>query len=176
MTRLVCSIVTAVAIGGSLFFSVLEAQETRGAILGRVLDSTGAAIPNVTVKATNLATNVTVAGKSNDTGAYEVPYVLPGIYRLTAELAGFKAFSRDNIEVRLSDRISIDVRMEVGDITERVTVTADTPLLETSNAGLGQTIDNRRILELPVAHGNPYLLMGAAAGVAHTQSISLDQP
>jgi len=155
---------------------MLEAQETRGTVLGRVVDTSGAAIPNVTVKAINLATNVPVSGKSNDTGAYEIPYVLPGIYRLTAELAGFKAFYRDNIEVRLSDRISIEVRMEVGELSERVTVTGETPLLETSNAGLGQTIDNRRILELPVAHGNPYLLMGASAGVAYTQALALDQP
>ena len=175
MTRSIYSIITVVAVAGSLF-PMLEAQETRGTILGRVLDTTGAAIPNVTVKATNLATNVAVGGKSNDTGAYEIPYVLPGVYRLTAELPGFKAFYRDNIEVRLSDRISIDVRMEVGEINERVTVTAETPLLETSTAGMGQIIDHRRILELPVAHGNPYLLMGLSAGVVHTQSISLDQP
>ncbi len=152
------------------------AQETRGTILGRVLDSTGAAIPGVTIRATNLATNVSVSSQSNASGNYEIPYLLPGAYRVTAELPGFKAFIRENIELRLGDRLSIDVTMEVGEVTEKLTVTAESPMLETATAGMGQVIDHRRILELPVAHGNPYLLMSLSAGVAHTQNPGLDQP
>jgi hypothetical protein len=152
------------------------AQESRGAILGRVVDTSGAAIPAVTVKATNLNTNVSVSGQSNASGNYEIPYLLPGPYQLSAELPGFKSFVREGIELRLADRVTVEVVMQVGDIAEKLTVTAETPLLETATAGMGQVIDHRRILELPVAHGNPYLLMALSAGVAHTQNPGLDQP
>ena len=154
----------------SLPIGVVTAQETRGSIVGRVIDATEAAIPGVTVRATNTATNVSLLGESNATGAYEIPYVLPGVYRLSAELKGFKTSVRDGVEVRLGDRLAIEIRLEVGDVSERLTVTAETPLLETTTAGMGQVIDHRRILDLPVAHGNPYLLMSLSPGVAHTQN------
>ncbi len=99
----------------------LHAQETRGAILGRVLDSSGAVIPGVTMKATNTETNVTVATVSNAEGNYEIPYLVPGAYRLTAESAGFKTFVRGGIELRIGDRMSIPVSMQVGEMAEHVT-------------------------------------------------------
>lgn len=154
----------------------LDAQETRGTILGRVIDSSGAVIPAVTLRATNTATNVTLSAKSNAEGNYEIPYLLPGNYRLAAEITGFKGFSRGNIEVRIGDRISIPVSMQVGDVSERVTVTTETPLLETATSSMAQVIDQRRIADLPVAHGNPYLLMTLSTGVVHTQSAGLDRP
>jgi hypothetical protein len=167
---------TAIAFIGVLFPAVLPAQETRGAILGRVTDASGAVIPGVTVSATNTATNVSVASKSTAEGTYEIPFLLPGAYRLTAELAGFKSFLRDGIEVRIADRVTVPIAMEIGQVTDRVTVTAETPLLESATASLGQVIDQRRVAELPIAHGNPYLLMTLSPGVAHTQNAGLDQP
>src|SRR5687767_8598648 len=71
------------------------AQETRGRILGRVIDGTGAVIPGATVRATNAATNVTVSTQSNTEGNYELPFLLPGLYRVSAELTGFKTFIRE---------------------------------------------------------------------------------
>ncbi len=66
--------------------------------------------------------------------------------------------------------------MEIGELTEALTVTAETPLLESTNASMGQVIDQRRIAELPIAHGNPYLLMQLSAGVVYTQNAGLDRP
>jgi hypothetical protein len=152
------------------------AQETRGSILGRVIDSSGAVIPGVAVRATNTATNVTVSAQSNAEGNYNIPYLLPGVYTLKAELAGFKTFVRENIQVRIDDRIAIDIPMEVGQVSERVTVTAETPLLESATASMGQVIDQRRIADLPIAHGNPFLLMQLSAGVVYTQNPGLDRP
>src|SRR6478672_11974722 len=77
--------------------SAALAQETRGSIRGRVIDSSGAVIPNVKLGATNLATNVTVSTVSNSEGNYEIPFLLPGRYRLIAELTGFKAYRRDGV-------------------------------------------------------------------------------
>lgn len=154
----------------------LIAQETRGSLAGRVKDPSGAVIPGVAVKATNTSTNVTVSTQSNAEGYYEIPYLLPGPYRLEATLRGFKDFVRDGIELRLAERISIDLPMQVGDTSEKLTVFAEAPLLETASSNMGQIIDRRRILELPVAHGNPYLLMTLSPGVAYTQNPGLDQP
>jgi len=160
----------------SALAGMLAAQETRGTILGRVTDSSGAVIPGVTVRLTNAATNVTVSTRSNAEGNYEMPYLLPGIYRLTAEMSGFKTLVRDGIELRISDRLSIPLAMEVGEVSEQVTVTAETPLLEAATASMGQVIDQRRIADLPIAHGNPYLLMTLSPGVVHTQNPGLDRP
>jgi len=152
------------------------AQETRGTVLGRVVDASGAVVPRVAVRATNAATNVTVSTQSNAEGNYEIPYLLAGIYRLTAELTGFKTFVREGIEIRIGDRISIEIALQVGAALERVTVTAETPLLELASSSMGQVIDQRRIADLPIAHGNPYLLMTLSPGVAYTQNAGLDRP
>jgi len=152
------------------------AQDTRGSILGRVLDPSGAVIPGVTVRATNVNTNVTSTTRSNDVGNYEIPFLLPGTYRMAAESQGFKTFVRDGIELRIGDRIALDAKMEIGAAGEVVTVSGETPLLETATASVGQVIDQRRFADMPIAHGNPYLLMSLSAGVVYTANPGLDRP
>ena len=131
------------------------AQDTRGAILGQVVDSSGGVVAGVTVRATNLASNVSVSAQSNAEGNYELPYLLPGEYAIVSEHAGFKSFRRDRVEVRIGDRISIPIRMEVGQVSEQVTVTAETPLLETASANVGQVIDSKRLADLPTRMAIP---------------------
>ena len=82
----------------ALIGSLLIAQEPRGAILGRVLDPTGAVVPNATVKATNIATGVTVSTVTNAQGNYLLPYLIPGTYRIEAEAAGFKRVVQEGLE------------------------------------------------------------------------------
>jgi hypothetical protein len=154
---------------------VLPAQETRGAIRGRVVDSSAAVVPNATVGATNIATNVTVSTQSNSDGNYEISFLLPGAYRLTAQLAGFKTYRRD-VQLRIGDRITVEIPMEVGELKDQVSVTAETPLLEAATASLGQVVDRQRIRDLPVAHGNAYLLMALSPGLVYTQNPGLDEP
>ncbi|HEU0140705.1 MAG TPA: TonB-dependent receptor [Bryobacteraceae bacterium] len=154
----------------------LPAQETRGSIQGRVTDTSGAVIPGTVVHATNKATNVTVSTRSNAEGNYGIPYLVSGIYVLKAEVGGFKTFIRDNIEIRIDDRLNIPIQLQIGELAEVLTVTAETPLLDSTNASMGQVIDQRRIAELPIAHGNPYLLMQLSAGVVYTQNAGLDRP
>lgn len=143
----------------------LLAQDPRGRILGRVTDSSGAVVPGVEVKAVNTATNVAVSGATNDQGNYEILYLIPGVYQVSAELQGFKKYIRDGIEVRVNDRITLDVNLEPGAIAETVTVTGQTPLLEASTASIGQVVDNRRLIELPLSGGNPFTLTRLATGV-----------
>ena len=118
----------------------------------------------------------TVATQSNGEGNYELPYLLPGQYRVTTEHPGFKSFRRDAVEVRIGDRITIPIQLELGQVSDQVTVTSETPALELASANVGQVIDAKRIAELPTAHGNPFLLMSLSPGVAFTQNPGLDRP
>src|SRR5262249_18963572 len=139
-------------------------QETRGRITGRVVDSTAAVVPGVEVHATNTATNIAFTGRTNESGNFEINYLPPGMYTVTAELAGFKKYVRPGIEVQVDAVVSLDISLEAGQVTESVTVSASAPALETSTS-LGQVVDNKRITELPLAGGNAFTLTSLTAGV-----------
>ncbi len=141
-------------------------QETRGTLLGRVLDSTNAVIPDVDVRAINEETGTVATGKSNQSGNYVVPYLLPGTYRVEAELAGFKKFARSGVQIRVADSVAMDVTLMPGDVVETVEVQASTPLLEAASASMGQVVDQRRIEDLPLAGGNSFALALLAPGTA----------
>jgi hypothetical protein len=149
------------------------AQESRGTILGRVSDATGAIIPNAEVRAVNVATQAAAAARSNEAGNYTIPYLLPGNYTLTVEASGFKKYQRDGIQVRVNDTLDVNVEMTVGDVSERVEVTASTPLLETTNSSLGQVVDQRRVTELPIQAGNAFELVLLAPGVTNATNLRL---
>lgn len=151
------------------------AQESRGAIVGKVLDATGGVIPGATVAATNKAMGTVTSVVTNSEGFYQLAFLLPGMYQLSAEMPGFKKVVRE-IEVRVNDRIEVDVTMEVGAPDQIVTVTDETPLLNTASASVGQVVDSRRIAELPIGHGDPYALIGLTGGVTFTGSARLDRP
>ncbi len=151
-------------------------QEARGTIRGRVTDTQDAVIPGATVQVMNLATGLTTTLKSNEQGIYQALYLPLGMYRISAEAAGFKHVVRDNIEVRVNDRLEVNIVLQVGEVTETVTVTAETPLLETSSASTGQVVDARRVADLPIAHGEPYALMATTTGAAFTGDPALDRP
>ncbi len=159
-----------------LFGGLGWTQEPRGTILGRVVDPSGAVIPNASVKITNTATGVTITVVTNAQGNYVAPYLIPGTYRVEAEAAGFKRIVQDGLELRVNDRLEVNLTLEVGAITEQVTVVAETPLLDTTSASMGSVVDARRVAELPVPHGNPYHLIQLAPGVAFARSITLDRP
>jgi hypothetical protein len=153
----------------------VRAQEARGVILGRVVDSSGAVIPGVGVRITNQATGVAVTATTNEQGNYQAPYLIPGSYRIVAEARGFKTSVRSDIELRVDDRLNIEIALEVGDLAEQVTITAETPILETSNASLGQVIDAQRVAALPITRGNPYHLIQLSPGVAYAGDMKQDQ-
>lgn len=150
-----------------------QSQDARGNIVGRVLDSSGAAVPGADVKAINDATGVTVSNKSNDAGNYALPFLLPGVYTVTTEVQGFRKFERKNIQVRVNENVGLDITMTVGDVAESVQVVAETPLLQTAEASLGQVIDERRIQELPLFAGNAMDLVHLAPGTVNGTDMRL---
>ncbi|RPJ63440.1 MAG: carboxypeptidase regulatory-like domain-containing protein, partial [Acidobacteria bacterium] len=143
----------------------LAAQETRATLLGRVLDATGGVIPGVTLTATNVETNVATLSITNDEGLFRIPFLLPGQYEVKAELTGFKTAVRKGITLNISSEVSLDLVLEVGEMSQSVTVTASEPVLNTSSASVGQVIDNRRVMELPILGNSAMLMSGLAPGM-----------
>ena len=146
----------------------LLAQDPRATITGQITDSSNALIPAVTVRATNLETNVTATGVSNGQGAYEIPYLNPGTYKLEAEIAGFKTWSQSGVELRMGDRIRLDVTMAPGDVKEVVEVRALAPVLESATASISQVMTSRQVSELPLRSGSVAYLFTMAPGTIMT--------
>jgi hypothetical protein len=152
------------------------AQEFRGTIAGRVADPSGGVIPGANVTVTAVETAQVTKMLTNEAGQYVAALLPVGKYRLEVEMAGFKKFVQDNIGLRVNDRLQIDVKMELGAQNQVVTVTAGAPLLNTSDASAGLIVDTRRLMELPIAHGNPYLLIGLSPGTSMDGDQKLNRP
>lgn len=151
------------------------AQESRGTILGRVTDQTGALVSGAEISATNIATGVKLAARTNEAGNYTIPYLLSGSYRVEVELTGFKKFVRDNIQIRVNDTVEVNAELQIGNVSEAVEVKAETPLLATAEASLGQVIDERRVAELPSFGGSPMVLVQLAPGVINSTDMRLSK-
>jgi hypothetical protein len=148
--------------------SPLAAQESRGSLSGRVTDPGGAAVPGARVAVTSLATGTATTVTTTDDGNYTAPFLQPGLYEVAVEAAGFKRAVRQRVEVRVGDKLALDLALEVGGLQDTVNVTGDsTPVLDANTATLGQVVDRRRISELPLLDGNPMSLVNLAAGVNH---------
>jgi len=151
-------------------------QEFRGSISGRVTDSNGAGLHGARVSAINTATNVSTNTRTDDAGNYRLLYLSPGQYVISAETGGFKKLERRGIEVQIGDRLTLDLPLEVGTVVQEVVVTAQAPLLQTSEASAGQIIDQRRIEDLPLPDGDPFVLARIAPGIAFTGNLLFARP
>ena len=154
----------------------LNAQETRGKITGRVTDPSKAILPGATVTVTDVARNTVATATSNEQGLFQVNYLLPGTYKVAIEMIGFKTFVQDNVVLQIAQTIDLAVTLDVGPREEVVSVTADTATVNTTDASMGLTVDQKRLADLPLIHGDPYKIMGLATGLAHTGDPRLDRP
>ncbi|HEV2576976.1 MAG TPA: carboxypeptidase regulatory-like domain-containing protein [Acidobacteriaceae bacterium] len=121
-----------------------------GGIQGTVADSTGAAIPNATVTATNNATGVSEKRQTTSAGLYTISPIVPGTYTVTATAQGFDTVSQKNLTVNALVMTPLDITLTVGSTATEVTVTTEPPQLETTNATLGMTIENAAYSGLPL--------------------------
>jgi hypothetical protein len=151
-------------------------QDTRGTITGRVTDPSGAVVPGVSITVTNTAMGIRSSLKTNQDGYYQASLLNPGVYQIEASLTGFKKAVRDRVEVRVADRLEINLTLEIGASETTVTVTSEVPLMATESASLGTVVDSKRVADLPLSYGNPFLLIGLSAGVTFNGSVRLDRP
>ncbi len=166
-----CKSIAFLSIFFLLFSFSCPAQESRGTISGTVVDSSGAVVVGAPVKLTNVATDVSFTTTSNSVGQYRFLFLNPGLYRLQVEMAGFKSFARENIELHVNQAAAIDVTLAVGAVTETVTVSSEAPLLETEKVDRGVVVDQKRVADLPLNIRNPIMLSALSAGITHTTGV-----
>jgi hypothetical protein len=152
------------------------AQEARAVILGRVADASGAGIVGAKVKATSLATGADLSSVTGSEGDYQIPYLQPGQYKITVEARGFKTTVREAVDARVGERLALDFTLEVGEVSDTVSVTSEAPLIDTASASSGMVIDSRRAGELPTVGGNAFYLARLAPGVLTTGGRSAGNP
>ncbi len=141
------------------------AQEFRATITGRVSDPQNAVIPNVKITATLISTGARSETTSSSEGQYTIPFLAPGQYKIEAEAAGFKKYSRENLQVSAGERIALDIQLAIGEMTETVSITAEAPLLETATATAGQVINSSQVENMPMNGRTPLVLAQLAFGV-----------
>ncbi|MCX6586305.1 MAG: TonB-dependent receptor [Acidobacteria bacterium] len=126
------------------------AQIGTSTLTGRVTDSTGALVPNVSVTVVQPSTNFTSTTTTNAEGIFRVLSLQPSIYRVTFELSGFKKVIRESVELRTGDTLAIDTVMQVGQVTESVEVTGALPALETETSATGAVLAGDVLYDLPL--------------------------
>ncbi|MCL5745948.1 MAG: carboxypeptidase regulatory-like domain-containing protein, partial [Acidobacteria bacterium] len=143
----------------------LYAQQGRGTISGTVTDAQSAAVPGVAVEIRNLETNAVFRTTTNETGFYTAPGLAVGNYEVTAEIAGFKKTVRSGIILEVDQKAAVNLTIEIGQVTERVQVVGEAPLVDVGSATVGKVVENRRIQELPLNGRNALALAMFTPGV-----------
>src|SRR2546425_4075586 len=133
-------------------------QGFQGGLRGSVGDASGALLPGVEVVLTNEATSLSRTTVTNDSGEYSFAALEPGSYRLHASLAGFKAIDQTAIRIGTQQFVTLDLKLEVGAVAETVSVTAEVPLVETSNASTGTVLDTLSLQTLPAPGRNAFMI------------------
>src|ERR1039458_2825013 len=128
----------------------LFSQATSGRIQGTGTDQSGGAMAGANVTITDVDRNVSRTLNTDASGAYNAPSLLPGTYKVRAEAKGFKATERQNIIVEVGGELRIDLSMQPGEVTQTITVTEALPMVETTNAELGGTLQSQVIANLPL--------------------------
>lgn len=149
-------------------FVLAGAQEFRGSLSGNVTDPNGAALPGATVEIKNVDTNATATATTNGDGGYSFPLLQPGKYTLTVTAQGFNTAQREGIEIRVADKLTLDIPMQVVGVGETITTVASAPVLETGSVSTGTTITTQQISELPLTEGTAYQLATLAPGIGYT--------
>jgi hypothetical protein len=152
--------------------SMLLADVT-GSILGVVRDPSGAVVKGARVTITNTQTNLSQSMLSGDDGSYRFLALQVGTYRLNASMTGFQQFNTTDIVLKVNDELRFDIKLTVGSINEQISVAADSVQVETESTQLGDVVDSKKMLALPL-NGRSYLdLLGLQAGVAPSGSVTI---
>jgi Carboxypeptidase regulatory-like domain len=141
------------------------AQAGRGGISGLVADPSGAVVPGVKVTAQNHATGIAQSTVSSAAGLYSFVSLTPGTYEVTASRTGFETLVQNQVTVSVDEVTTVNIALPVGKVSEVVTVTGSSELVDTSNSTVGQLIDAATIDRVPLLTRNVYELVQLSAGV-----------
>ena len=148
-----------------LFAAMAPAQNFEAEVSGVVKDTSGGVVPGAQLTATNIGTGTTYSATSNQDGIFSFPALPPAQYRLACQKQGFKRFEQGPVPLQVNQAFQLNVTLEPGETTERITVTAAAPPLETASATLGQVVTTRSIENLPLNIRDPFALVGLTPGV-----------
>jgi Carboxypeptidase regulatory-like domain/TonB-dependent Receptor Plug Domain len=149
------------------FCSIAMTQElTTGSMVGVVKEESGAIVSGASVTVINRATGAQRSATSGETGEFSIPGLAPALYNVKVEKQGFRAYLVEGLELKINQVARLEVRLQVGAITEAVTVTGGAALLETDTSAVGQVIDSQRVRELPLNGRNLTQLAALSAGLS----------
>lgn len=149
-----------------LGFLALPLAAQQSAVQGVVTDESNAAVPGARITVTNLATGVALNATTNESGFYSVPFLTPGTYRVEAAKEGFATARRESLVLNVNQTASVDFQLRLGAVAESIEVRAAAELIDSQTSVVGQVIDNKRIVELPLNGRNYLELARLTAGVA----------
>src|SRR5258705_10846092 len=146
--------------------ALVYGQAGKAELTGEVRDQNGAVVTNSRVVATEVATSQTYSATVTESGNYTIISLKPGTYTVSVEADGFKRFVREGVHLSTGERVRLDVVLDPGAVAELVTITQDASLLRTESGSLGQVIQNRKIVDMPLNGRNFLSLVTLSAGVA----------
>src|SRR5215510_6948572 len=141
------------------------AQTSKALISGIVTDGSGSAVMNAKITITDVQRNQDYRTETNSSGVYRVIELTPSVYRVTAEAAGFRTYVLESLPLSTQQNAIVNIKLEIGAVTERVEITATGPLLETSSATLSSVVENKKIIDLPLNNRNVYQLLKLVPGI-----------
>src|SRR3989454_2317216 len=145
--------------------------QVASSITGSVTDPTGAVIPGATVTATNEGTNVPVSRQTNSDGLYLIPELLPGFYTVTAEAKGFTKLVNQRVELTVGYTQRLDFKLNVGEVTQEITVTSQAPLVDTTGSRMSELVTARQVENLPLNGRNIFQMIQLAPGAVNTTNL-----
>jgi hypothetical protein len=151
---------------GLLFFPLPGFGQEKAVLTGTVTDASGAVMPGVKVTITNIGTGVVRALETNASGAYLAPELVPGTYEVKAEASGFKTYSQTGIVLNVNDHVRVDIPMQVGQVTQNVTVSAEAAKVQTESGEVSAVVSATQVTQLPVNTRNFMALATLTSGVA----------
>ena len=145
--------------------SALFGQSYQGGVRGQILDQAGAVVVAAKITLVDESAGTTRSTLSSTEGEYVFTQVVPATYSLVAEAPGFKKFERKGLVVATQQFLSLDLKVEIGQVTDSVQVTEDVPLIEASTASQGQVLDRQKLVDLPNLGRNPFMMSKVALNV-----------
>ncbi len=173
-TARILGLVLGTTLFAGLFVGTAHAQAVSGSITGFVSDQSGANIPVATITVTNANTGVVTQLTADSAGLYNATRLPPGEYNVTAEAQGFKRYRQERIVVQVDSTVRLDIKLELGAVTQEITVSGAAPLIESQKTDVGRVITERSIEALPVRGRNITLLYDLVPGVVSGQGGNLD--
>ncbi|HTD21039.1 MAG TPA: carboxypeptidase regulatory-like domain-containing protein [Terriglobales bacterium] len=159
-----------------LYTGAASAQETRATLSGLVTDPSSAPVVGAKITVIEIRTGTKTATVSDNAGQYTVPFLPPGDYEINAEAQGFKQFVHRAVHIESGSHPVIDIRLQIGNNTESVTVTAETPLINSADASIGQGMTTQQVEDFPLNGRNPMMVTQLAIGVIATGNPTLVHP